>query len=243
MSKDLVVTELKPDVKTRIEFLTLISHDLRTPINNIMGFSNILAKETYGDLNIKQKEYLGIIQTCSKYLIDLTQDLLDLTKLENNKEILQLERFSVQELIDSCCLMVKHRTDEKNLILESYNKDGIKSITADKKRLHQVLLNLLSNSVKFTDTGSVTLSLEEREDFYTFTVSDTGCGIPEEKQMNLFSPYYRESSHKEGTGLGLVLTKQFVELHGGWITTKSQKGEGTTVTVAIPKVIKVNTYT
>lgn len=218
----------------KAEMLALISHDLKTPISNILGFSGVLAGETFGPLNQKQKDYLNVIQKCSKHILELIHDLLDLSKLENGKENLVYEPISIQELIDSCISMVSHKADDKKLFIGTSNRYPFGSFVADKKRMYQILINLFSNSIKYTDFGAVLLSVKKINGCITFTVQDTGCGIPIDKQPFLFIPYQRVTSHVEGTGLGLVLVKKFVELHGGWVSLQSTVGVGTTITVAIP---------
>lgn len=220
------------------EFLATISHELRTPLTGILGFSDLLSKQLFGPLNEKQQQYIDSIATCGQHLLELINDLLDLSKIEAGKEELTLEPLLIDEICQACMSLVQERAQQRGLQLFTEVATDIVTCTADQRRLKQILFNLLSNAVKFTETGWVKLQVTQTQDEILFSVIDTGIGIAEEHQSLLFEPFQQIDSGLdrmyEGTGLGLALSRRLARLHGGDITLRSQLGHGSCFTVQLP---------
>jgi len=223
--------------QAKSEFLSKMSHELRTPLTAILGFSDVLLKQIFGKLNEKQAQYLGAISASGRYLLELINDLLDLSKIEAGKEELVMEYLPIAELCRSCLLLVQEHADRQGLQLQLDIDPEVHECRADRRRLKQILFNLLTNAIKFTDRGSVTLRVRQDQDLIYLAVIDTGVGIPPEEYEKLFTPFQRlENSHlREGTGLGLALTRQLVQAHGGDLTVQSEEGRGSCFTVQLPR--------
>lgn len=222
------------------EFLSNMSHELRTPLTGILGFSNILLQQIFGTLNDKQKQYIEGIYNSGTHLLELINDLLDLSKIEAGKEELILEILPVAEICQSCLSLFKERCLREKLQLNFIITDDVETWVADRRRLKQILVNLLSNAVKFTKSGSITLKVERQEDTLNFFVIDTGIGIAESEQGILFQPFQQLDSglnrKYEGTGLGLALSRKLARLHGGDILLESEVGKGSCFTLHLPKL-------
>ncbi|NIP90029.1 MAG: HAMP domain-containing histidine kinase, partial [Gammaproteobacteria bacterium] len=215
------------------EFLANMSHELRTPLNAVIGFSEVLAERMFGELNEKQAEYVQDIHDSGRHLLSLINDILDLAKVEAGKMELELERFDVCAALDNALTLVKERVTRNGITLQTDFPGDLGAIIADQRKFKQVLLNLLSNAVKFTAAGGrVTVAAERTGDAVLVTVADTGVGISPEEQQVIFEEFRQvggaHESKSEGTGLGLALTKKFVELHGGRIWVESELGRGST---------------
>lgn len=224
--------------RAKSEFLATMSHELRTPLNAILGLSQLLQQEIFGNLNAKQQEYVKCIHGSGEHLLALINDILDLSKVEAGKEELMPVPLNVQQLCDYCLNIVRNRAMEKNLQLADRIDPKADICVADERRVKQMLLNLLTNAIKFTSKGKVSLSVEKVPSGIAFTVSDTGIGI-ERSQLNLlFQPFKQLDSRLnrqyEGTGLGLALTRKLARLHGGDVTVKSTLGEGSQFTLLLP---------
>ena len=224
--------------RAKSEFLATMSHELRTPLNAILGLSQLLQQELYGNLNAKQKEYVKCIHSSGEHLLALINDILDLSKVEAGKEELMPVALNVQQLCDYCLNIVRDRALNKNLQLSAQIDPNADICIADERRVKQMLLNLLTNGIKFTSKGKVSLSVEKVPLGIAFRVSDTGIGI-EPSQLNLlFQPFKQLDSRLnrqyEGTGLGLALTRKLARLHGGDVTVKSTVGEGSEFTLILP---------
>lgn len=226
--------------KVKNEFIANMSHELRSPLTYIIGFSQLLKRRKDGELNEKQELYVDNILTSGKFLLDLINDILDLSKIEAQKMELVIESISVEEVINETFTILKEQAVNHNITMVKNIEPHLDFIMADRQRFKQVLFNLLSNAVKFSkeEGGTVTLSARKSGDMAQFTVSDTGIGIKDEDIGKLFrkfeqldSGYTRKS---KGTGLGLAISKQLVELHGGKIMVESTYGEGSTFTFFIP---------
>jgi len=224
--------------KLKTEFLANVSYELRSPLTSIAGFSEMLAQEYFGTLSEKQKEYVQGIHQSSQHLMHLINDILDLASVEAGYMRLDVSKFDVQAMMNSVVLLLAERAREHEvgIVLECPAKIG--KITGDKTRLKQVLYNLLSNAVNFSEPGQkVSLGVKENEDSnLLFWVEDEGQGIPHEEQEAVFSKFYKgkvqdaarsKSGQRSGTGLGLSIVKSFVELHGGQVSLVSQAGRGT----------------
>lgn len=226
-------TEALAHAKER--FFANMSHEIRTPMNAISGFTKILMRS---DLQPDQREHVEIISKASDHLLKLLNDILDFSKLQADKLQLEQTIFDFKELCQDTCLLFKEPALEKGITLTAVYENVPEYVLGDPYRLKQILINLLNNSVKFTDSGAVTLKItgtrvhEEVSDLQ-IEVIDTGRGIPEQNQHRLFREFEQsdQSSFSKGTGLGLAITKRLVMLHNGSITLKSAEGQGTTVTV------------
>jgi signal transduction histidine kinase len=221
------------------EFLASMSHELRTPLNAVIGFSEVLLERMFGELNDKQEEYLNDILASGRHLLSLINDILDLAKIEAGRMELELEDFEVAQAIDNAVVLVRERATRKGLVLETALGAGLGSVRGDQRKIKQVLLNLLSNAVKFTpEGGRVGVHAQRLDGAVEVSVTDTGIGIATEDQDAVFEEFRQVGTDyakkHEGTGLGLTLSRKFVELHGGHITVKSRLGEGSTFTFTLP---------
>jgi signal transduction histidine kinase len=220
------------------EFLANMSHELRTPLNAIIGFSEVLTARMFGELNEKQDEYLKDIYTSGQHLLSLINDILDLSKVEAGRMELELTDFDLPTAIDNALTLVRERAVRRGITLGSKLDDRLGMIRGDKRKLKQVLLNLLSNALKFTpEGGRIDLHAALNEGLVEVSVADTGVGIAPEDQEAVFEEFRQVGTADkkvEGTGLGLALSRRFVELHGGRIWVKSQVGVGSTFTFTLP---------
>jgi len=220
------------------EFLANMSHELRTPLNAVLGFSEVLLERMFGDVNAKQEEYLTDIAASGRHLLSLVNDILDLSKIEAGRMELELAEFDLRQTIDDGLMLVRERADRRGIALEQTVDGRLAFIRADERKIKQVLLNLLSNALKFTPSGG---RIEVRAGVVDGTaevsVTDTGVGIAPEDQAAVFEEFRQVGSAEkkaEGTGLGLALSRKFVELHGGRIWVTSQPGVGSTFAFTLP---------
>jgi PAS domain S-box-containing protein len=222
------------------DFLANMSHELRTPLNSIIGFSEVLQDQMFGPINEKQQEYVNNILTSGRHLLSLINDILDLSKVESGKMELEPSDFMLREALDASMMMLREKALKGGIDLHlDITPEADVRITADQRKLKQILFNLLSNAVKFTHGGgAVEVSAGRDGDFIEITVADTGMGIRGEDIPKLFQTFTQlESVYTkgfEGTGLGLALTRQLVELHGGRIWVKSEFGTGSRFSFTIP---------
>ena len=224
------------------EFLANMSHELRTPLNSVIGFSEVLRERIFGDLNDKQAEYVQDIHSSGRHLLDLINDILDLSKIEAGRMELDQSAFDLGESLRSALTLVRERASRHGIALAMEGADDIGEIVADERKVRQVVLNLLSNAVKFTpDGGRVTLALKRGDSVVEIAVRDTGVGIAPEDHAAVFEEFRQvgtDSARKhEGTGLGLALAKRFVELHGGAIHVESLPGKGSTFSFTLPAAV------
>lgn len=220
-------------VKAKQQFLSNMSHEIRTPMNAIIGFTKVVLKT---DLTAKQKEYLTAIKLSGNSLIVLINDILDLAKVDAGKMSFEEIPFKMSSSISAMMHLFETKVQEKNIKLVKEYDDRIPEVLlGDPVRLHQIILNLVSNAVKFTSKGKITVAVQllkddEENAIIEFTVSDTGTGIPEDKTEKIFEKFHQASSDTSrlygGTGLGLAIVKQLVESQGGNIRVKSKVGEG-----------------
>ena len=226
--------------RAKSEFLASMSHELRTPLNSIIGFSELLKQKTAGDLNGKQEHYLDNVLTSGTFLINLINDILDLSKVEAGKIDLVIEKMSVPATISETLTLIKEKAAKHDVLLKTELDPALSFIEADKQRFKQVLFNLLTNAVKFSkeEGGIVTITTKKEGDMAKISVSDTGIGIKNEDIGKLFTEFEQvnvEISKKYGgTGLGLAISKKLVELHGGKIWVESEYGEGSKFTFTVP---------
>ena len=224
--------------RLKSEFIANVSYELRTPLNTIIGFTEILTGQYFGELNPRQQEYgRGILESSNRLLV-LINDILDLASIEAGHMTLELDKIDLRELLIGSLGLVRERARRKNLQLECDCPHDIGHIIADERRLKQVLFNILSNSVKFTpDNGSIVLSARRNEDEIVLTTVDTGIGIAEEDHARVFDKFERGThpeARRSGAGLGLSLVKSFIELHGGHVVIESQPSVGTKVVCSLP---------
>ncbi|MFC7047833.1 sensor histidine kinase [Emcibacter nanhaiensis] len=227
--------------QAKSEFLALMSHELRTPLNAIIGFSDILCDEILGPHEIPQyKDYSIDIREAGQHLLNVINDILDLSKIEADRFDLCDDVVDAVEVIMTVENMVKNSLSKNELTLTSSYPDTLPDLLADRRSLKQMLLNLVSNAIKFTPPGGaieVKAGLSPQGEV-EFMVRDSGVGIPEEDQENILEPFTQSSSHLtrtiEGTGLGLALVKKMIEMHGGRIDLKSRLNQGTTIVLTFP---------
>jgi len=220
------------------EFLANMSHELRTPLNAIIGFSEVLTERMFGELNEKQAEYLKDIYASGTHLLSLINDILDLSKIEAGRMELELTDFDLPQAIDNALILVRERAGRRGIALEHSVAERLGEIRGDERKIKQVLLNLLSNALKFTpESGRVEVRARVVDGMAEISVTDTGVGIAPEDQEAVFEEFRQvgtSAAKQEGTGLGLALCRKFVELHGGKIGVTSQVGVGSTFTFTIP---------
>jgi signal transduction histidine kinase len=220
------------------EFLASMSHELRTPLNAIIGFSDVLLERTFGDLTAKQEQYASVILDSGRHLLSLINDILDLSKIEAGRMELELADFHLPSAIDDALLLMRERAGRRGLTLERHVDERLGEIRGDQRKVKQVLLNLLSNALKFTpEGGRIDVRAAMSEGLVEVSVADTGVGIAPEDQEAIFEEFRQVGTADkkvEGTGLGLALSRKFIELHGGRIWVKSDVGQGSTFTFTLP---------
>ena len=224
--------------RLKSEFIANVSYELRTPLNTIIGFAEILSGEYFGDLNPRQNEYSNGILESSQRLLSLINDILDLATIESGHMSLELDSVDLYDLMTSVLGLTRERVTRKNLKLEFDCPEDIGTIQVDDRRLKQALFNILSNSVKFTpEEGEITVSARRVQDHVVITFTDTGIGIPVEDHERIFRRFERGNhpqARRSGAGLGLSLVQSFIELHGGHVELESEPGVGTKVVCRLP---------
>jgi signal transduction histidine kinase/ActR/RegA family two-component response regulator len=230
--------ELQAASRHKSQFLASMSHELRTPLNAVLGFSEVLLERMFGDINERQEEYLRDIYSSGKHLLELLNEILDLSKVEAGRMELEYSEFDLRSLLDDSASMVRERALTHGIQLAVEVSADVGAVRSDELRLKQVVLNLLTNAVKFTpDGGSVTIRAERRGPQIDITVTDTGIGIPEADHQRIFESFQqggRGPSREEGTGLGLTLSRRIVELFGGRMWLESEVGRGSTFGFSLP---------
>ena len=230
--------ELETASRHKSEFLANMSHELRTPLNAIIGFSQVLRDGLFGEVNAKQEEYLEDILTSGHHLLALINDVLDLSKVEAGQVQLELAPFSIEDALERGVSMVREQATRNGVQVTLHANDGLHVVTGDERRVRQVIFNLLSNAVKFTSAGgSVDVTATRANGEVRVSVADTGPGITEDDLDRIFEEFQQTEAgarQHEGTGLGLALSKRFVEMHGGRIWCDSEVGKGSTFVFTIP---------
>ncbi len=230
--------QLESASRHKSEFLANMSHELRTPLNAIIGFSEILAEKMFGDINEKQTEYLQDILESGRHLLSLINDILDLSKIEAGRMELELSEFDLPQAIENALILVRERANRRGIRLGSAIDPRLGMMGGDERKVKQVLLNLLSNALKFTpEGGRIDVGARLHDHAAEVSVADTGIGIAPEDQAAVFEEFRQVGSadkKAEGTGLGLALSRKFIELHGGKIWVTSQVGAGSTFTFTLP---------
>jgi PAS domain S-box-containing protein len=229
---------LEEATQAKTRFLANMSHELRTPLNAIIGFSNILGREMPGPLNDEQQRQVDMISGAGRHLLDLINQALDLSRIEAGRLHVDLDDFYCEELISDAIETIRPLAEERGLELVVSGAGGGCVVHTDRMRVEQVLLNLLGNAVKFTDSGSVELRADVDDGELVFTVSDTGIGIAPADLPRVFDEFYQarpaSDAKRSGTGLGLAVSKQIVEMLGGTISVGSTLAEGSAFTVRLP---------
>jgi signal transduction histidine kinase len=231
--------ELEVASRHKSEFLANMSHELRTPLNAIIGFTDVMLQQMFGPLNEKQSDYLEDVRSSGTHLLSLINDILDLSKIEAGRVELEPTTFSVADAIENALTLVRERAARHGIRLAADVSPEVGSVTADERKIKQVVVNLLTNAVKFTpDGGWVGITARCDGDDVWVAVRDTGIGIAPEDQDRVFEEFQQVGKDpersREGTGLGLTLSKRFVELHGGRIWVESEVGKGSTFSFTIP---------
>ena len=231
--------EIEAANRHKSEFLANMSHELRTPLTAIIGFSEVLSDKIFGELNGKQDEYIGDIVSSGRHLLSLINDILDLSKVEAGRMDLDVTKFDVPMAIENALILMRERATRHGIKVQHHIDDQLGEIMGDERKFKQILLNLLSNAVKFTpEGGRIDVDAGLSKDSIEISVSDTGIGIAPEHQETIFEEFRQvgtdASKKREGTGLGLALTKRFVELHGGIIRVESVLSKGSTFTFTLP---------
>jgi signal transduction histidine kinase len=220
------------------DFLANMSHELRTPLNAIIGFSQVLRDGISGEINAQQAEYLDDIVTSANHLLALINDVLDLSKVEAGQVELQVAPFSLRDALERGVSMVREQATTNGVQVALHANGGIDGVTGDERRIRQVIFNLLSNAVKFTESGGlVDVGAAQRNGEVEVSVADTGPGIAAEDLDRIFEEFQQTETgarQHDGTGLGLALSKRFVEMHGGRIWCESELGKGSTFRFTLP---------
>ena len=222
------------------EFLANMSHELRTPLNAIIGFSEVLGERMFGELNEKQAEYTDDILSSGRHLLSLINDILDLSKVEAGRMELEVTTFHLPDAIENAITLIRERASRHAIKLNRVIDDRLGDFTGDERKVKQVLVNLLSNAVKFTpEGGQIKVEANLGDSAVIVSVTDTGIGIAPDDQEAIFEEFRQVGSNyaqkREGTGLGLALTRKFVELHGGKIWVESEVSKGSKFTFTLPK--------
>ena len=226
--------------RVKSEFLAMVSHELKTPLNAIIGFSEIISNQTLGPIGKDQyRDYAVDIRDSGHYLLKIINDILDLSRIETGTLTLNEEKVDLAQIMESALRLMRPRADAARLILELVKPEDL-AVIADARAMKQIIVNLLSNAVKFTPKGGrITVTIDTEDGRPGFSVADTGIGIPPQDIGRVCEPFVQVdtslSRRYEGTGLGLALTKRLVEMHGGELAIRSTVGQGTTVAVRLPK--------
>jgi signal transduction histidine kinase len=228
--------------KTKSEFLANMSHELRTPLNAVIGFSDALKHGVFGDLaNVNQLDYLNNIHEAGSHLLELINEILDVSAIEAGQFELKEEVVSLANVTDATLKLIEQRALDGGVMISNFLSDANVKLYVDELRFKQILLNILSNAIKFTRSGGeVTLDIVTSEkDRISISIADTGIGMNEQGLLKAMTTFGQVASHlsreQEGTGLGIPLTKRLIEAHGGILEIESKIDEGTTVTIYLPK--------
>jgi CheY-like chemotaxis protein len=236
------LSQLETANRLKSEFTANVSHELRTPLHAIVGYAELLLDGVYGSLSDEQAQTIQYINDSANDLLGIVNNLLDLSKIESGRADLILNSFDLRELIAELFMQIKPLADAKHLALESAVQVDNSVIRTDRGKLKQVLLNLVGNALKFTESGKISVIVSATQSpaqRLVITVQDTGVGIPADKLDKVFEKFYQAdgsaSRHHEGTGLGLYITKQLLGLLAGTVDVKSAAGKGTSVSISLPQ--------
>jgi signal transduction histidine kinase len=240
------VTQLRELDRLKTSFLANMSHELRTPLNSILGFADVILNELDGPLTENMTNDLQLIHKNGQHLLSLINNVLDMAKIEAGKMSLSLEKFKLDDVIKDVVSISAPMVNEKNVALYvEDDSDQETEVEADRIRIRQVMLNLVGNSVKFTEKGHISVRADRQGDKMLIRVQDTGIGIPSELQENIFQEFTQVDSSATrkvgGTGLGLPISRRLIEMHGGrlWVESTGVPGEGSNFFVELPIVAQV----
>lgn len=236
------IREVEAATRAKNSLISGVSHEIRTPLNAIFGFSQILESQHYGTLNTKQSEYVDYILKSSKHLLTIIDDLLDLSRIENDRKSITPSPENIKSIIEDSIFVINEKAKESNQSININIPEELHGleVLADKRRLNQIMFNLLSNAARFTQNGgAISITLEKNRDMAVVHVSDTGVGIAPEDQGKIFDSFYQVNSglsgKDPGSGLGLPLVKKLVESHGGRIWVESDgPGKGSRFSFSLP---------
>ena len=231
--------QLEAANRHKSEFLANVSHELRTPLNAIIGFSEVLLEKLFGELNEKQNEYVDDILSSGRHLLSLINDILDLSKIEAGRMELELTKFDLPAAVENALILVRERATRQGVKLERVVDERLGEFVGDERKIKQVLLNLLSNAVKFTpEEGQIRVEARLGTGSVIMSIADSGIGIAPQDQEAIFEEFRQVRTNfarkHEGTGLGLALTRKFVEMHGGKIWVESEVGKGSRFIFTLP---------
>ncbi|MEX0693858.1 MAG: PAS domain-containing sensor histidine kinase, partial [Rhodospirillales bacterium] len=235
------LTEAEKANMAKSRFIATMSHEFRTPLNAILGFSEMLRNEYFGPLgSVTYKRYAGDINDSGQHLLGLVNDILDIATIEAGKRPIHREHMKVSDVVEDCIRHVGQAADDRGLDLIVDLPDTLPALHADRRAMKQILLNLLSNAIKFTGPGGrVTVSAEADDTTLTLSVADTGKGIPADALPNITEPFSKSETNphvsEAGTGLGLSIVKSLVDAHKGTLAITSALGQGTTIRVTLPR--------
>lgn len=240
-TEELAVATEKAQSADRLKsaFLASMSHELRTPLNSIIGFTGMVLQGLAGPLNEEQTKQLAMVRNSAHHLLNLINDVLDISKIEAGQLVLMSDNFNLKESIENTMKIVSPLAAKKNVRLYSETSDNISEFHGDKRRIEQIMINLLGNAIKFTDTGDIRLRCHSDDNAIVLSVEDTGIGIKQDNMDLIFETFRQIDTGiarvQEGSGLGLNITKKLVEKMGGSIRVKSEWGKDSTFTVILPK--------
>jgi signal transduction histidine kinase len=230
--------QLEEASQHKSQFLANMSHELRTPLNAILGYTELIADGVYGQPPEKMLAVLKRLESNGRHLLGLINDVLDLSKIEAGQLTLSLDNYSMKDVVHSVYGAVEPLAGDKKLAFKAEVAPDLPPGRGDERRLTQVLLNLVGNAIKFTDTGEVAIKASASNGHFSVSVCDTGPGISEADQGKLFQEFQQADNSitkkKGGTGLGLAISKRIVEMHGGRIKLESQLGKGSTFSITLP---------
>jgi signal transduction histidine kinase len=234
----LLYQQLETASRHKSQFLAHMSHELRTPLNAILGYTELILDQIYGDVPPKVREVLERVDRSGRHLLGLINDVLDISKMEAGQVRLSLNEYSLRDVTQTVCTAVEALAAEKRLSLKVSLPPDLPAGSGDERRITQVLLNLVGNALKFTETGEVRVKAQARDGHFVVSVADTGPGISEEDQQRIFEEFQQATVSGPraggGTGLGLAIAKRIVELHGGRMWVESRLGQGSTFWFTLP---------
>lgn len=233
------VTREQEIAQAKNEFVSIVAHELRTPMTSIKGYTDLILQGAVGEVNDGQRHFLDIVKSNVDRLSELVSDLLDTARIDAGRIKLEPEQVQIADIVHEVCDSIAETLRERELSLTIDEAPSVPIISADRNRAIQILTNLLSNAYRYTPSGGeITISVQATDDAVQVTISDTGIGIPAEDHDRIFEPFYRSNqelvNQQPGTGLGLSIVKSLVEMHGGYIELESELGKGSTFTFVLP---------